>query len=60
MSDDTEPLITIQIRLPRSLIRRIDDYRLQTSLRPPRSQMIRFLVERAMSTLEGKDPDNGG
>jgi hypothetical protein len=53
---DGDRLQTIQIRLTKSLIARIDHYRLSTMLRPSRSQMIRLLAEQAMTAMEQRDP----
>jgi hypothetical protein len=50
----TERLATLQVRLPQDLLKRIDAYRLKLTMRPTRSQTIRFLLENAMSILEDK------
>ena len=55
MTDDEQPMPAIQIRLPQTLIDRIDRYRLALSLKPNRAQTIRFLVENAMNILESQE-----
>jgi len=45
-------MVTLQVRLNQSLVQRIDRYRLSLTLRPSRSQMIRYLVGHAMSISE--------
>jgi len=47
-----EPLSTIQIRLTREVIDRIDRYRLGMPMRPSRSMTIRFLIEHALAIAE--------
>jgi hypothetical protein len=60
-----EQLITVQARISRDLIDRIDAYRKRSTMRPSRSQAIRFLLESAMDLLqeaqtnEQKDPREG-
>jgi predicted DNA-binding protein len=55
MSERDEKLLTLQIRIPPELMRRIDTYRLNLTMRPTRSQYIRFLLENAMTILEEGD-----
>jgi metal-responsive CopG/Arc/MetJ family transcriptional regulator len=45
-------MATLQVRLPQDLLKRIDAYRFQLTMRPTRSQTIRFLLENALSILE--------
>jgi metal-responsive CopG/Arc/MetJ family transcriptional regulator len=45
---------TLQVRLPLELLRRIDTNRLKMTMRPSRSQMIRFLIENALNIMEEK------
>jgi len=52
MSDETGPMLAIQIRIPRDLMNRLDRYRFGMPLRPTRSQAIRFLIENALNILE--------
>jgi hypothetical protein len=60
-SDSQPPLATLQVRLPQDLLKRIDAYRLKLTMRPTRSQTIRFLLENAMGILEeGKDNESKG
>jgi metal-responsive CopG/Arc/MetJ family transcriptional regulator len=47
-----QPLVTVQVRLPPDLLQRIDDYRQKLTIRPTRSQVVRFLLENAVSILE--------
>jgi len=51
MSDDNVTTM-ISIRLPKSLIDRIDTYRSTITMKPSRSQMVRWLIENAMDIVE--------
>jgi len=53
----TNPLVTIQVRLPQELLQWIDDYRQGMTMRPTRSQMMRFLLENARNILVERTRD---
>lgn len=46
MSDDNN--VTLQLRIPERLVDQIDQHRQSQKLLPTRSQMIRYLLERAL------------
>ena len=48
----TQPYLSLQVRLSQELINRIDANRASMTMRPTRSQMIRFLLENALSIME--------
>lgn len=52
---DDEPMLTLQIRLPRSMIQRIDKLRFGMTMRPTRTATIRWCIENALNILETKD-----
>lgn len=47
-----EPLVTVQVRLSRETIARVDRYRLGLSMLPSRSMVLRFLIENAINIVE--------
>jgi hypothetical protein len=52
MANSHEQLDTLQIRLPRAVLDRIDRLRSELKMTPTRSRTIRWLIEQAMPELE--------
>jgi Arc/MetJ-type ribon-helix-helix transcriptional regulator len=55
MAKTAESLVSLQVRLPQALLDRIDTHRASVKMRPSRSQVIRFLLENAMTVVEEKE-----
>lgn len=52
MVDEDLPLVTLQIRLRRQTIERMDALRRKHPMRPSRAQVIRALLEQALNAKE--------
>jgi hypothetical protein len=51
---DEDPLVVLQIRLPRQMIERLDRLRSPSNIRLSRNQTIRWCRENALNILENK------
>lgn len=56
MAKDDEPMLTLQVRLPRQMIDRLDKFRFGMVIRLTRAQTIRYFLETGLTLMES---DNG-
>jgi metal-responsive CopG/Arc/MetJ family transcriptional regulator len=54
MDDRKREMVNLQVRMPRELCDRIDEFRKNHQMRPSRSQTLRWLLEQGINSLEGK------
>jgi predicted DNA-binding protein len=55
MIETGSPLVTIQLRLPRETIERIDGYRHNMATQPSRARTVRWMVESRLNQLEEQE-----
>lgn len=56
MEDKPNAMATIQVRLPETLLERLDQYRAGLMIQPTRSQCLRFLIDTALNIQEEHAP----
>jgi len=58
MAEDEEPMLTLQVRLPRTMIERLDQFRFRMGgIRLTRAQTIRYCLETSLTLMEANNGD---
>jgi len=57
--DSSEPMLVLQVRLPRQMIEDIDRWRFRLRMRPSRAWTIRWMLENAIEILKERFPEEG-